>query len=142
MQETGTVISTVGDKAVIQLDRGAKCAGCNVCHTFGESKMRLEACNTIGASVGDWVNVSVEPAQVIRSSLILFIFPLFMMLFGYFFAVRFIPPFGEGIGILGAIAGLFLAFFAIKAFDKRQQQKEKNSAIITDFAQTHNDKKG
>lgn len=142
MQETGTVISTVGDKAVIQLDRGAKCAGCTVCYTFGESKMRLEAHNAIGASVGDWVNVTIEPTQVIRSSLILFIFPLFMMLLGYFFAFRFIPPFSEGIGIVGAISGLFLAFFAIKAFDKRRHPKEKNSAIITDFAQTHNDKKG
>lgn len=136
MQETGTIISIDGHKAVIQLNRGEKCEGCNVCSAFGENKMKLEAINNIGAAVGDWVNVTVEPQQVVKSSMLIFIFPLFMMLFGYFVAVSFIPPFTEGVGIIGAFTALALAFFLIKITDKRRNPDDVNSAIITGFAQT------
>ena len=136
MQETGTIISTDGNKAVIQLDRGDKCDGCNVCHAFGENKMQLEASNNINAKVGDWVHVVVEPKQVVKSSLLIFMFPLLMMLIGYFVAVRFIPPFTEGIGIVGAFGGLALAFVFIKITDKRRNPDDMNVAIIVDFAQT------
>ena len=95
MQETGIVISTDGKNAVVQLSRGDRCDGCNVCHAFGENKMRVEALNSIGASVGDSVSVNIEPKQVIKSSMIIFILPLVSMLVGYFVAVSFIPPFSE-----------------------------------------------
>jgi sigma-E factor negative regulatory protein RseC len=138
MHETGTIISTDGTKAVIQLDRGDKCEGCNVCHAFGENKMQLEATNTIGAKVGDWVNVVVEPKQVVKSSLLIFIFPLIMMLIGYAVAVKFIPPFSEGIGIIGAFTALALAFVFIKITDRRRNPDDMTSAIIVDLAQTFN----
>lgn len=136
MQETGTIISTDGNKAVIQLDRGDKCDGCNVCHAFGENKMQLEATNSIGAKVGDCVNVVVEPKQVVKSSMLIFMFPLFMMLLGYFVAVRFVPPFTEGVGIVGAFVALVLAFVVIKMTDKHRDTDDMNAAMIVDFAQT------
>ncbi len=136
MQETGTIISTHGNKAVIQLNRGEKCDGCNVCSAFGENKMQLEALNSIGAAVGDWVQVVVQPQQVIKSSMLIFILPLFMMLAGYFVAVRFIPPHSEGVGIVGAFTALALAFVVIKLTDKRRHPDDINPAIIVDFAQT------
>ncbi len=138
MQETGTIISIDGSKAVIQLDRGDSCDGCNVCHAFGESKMQLEATNNIGAQVGDCVTVVVEPKQVVKSSMLIFMFPLLMMLLGYAVAVRFIPPFTEGVGIIGAFAALALAFCFIKISDKRRHPDDMNAAMIVDFAQTLN----
>jgi sigma-E factor negative regulatory protein RseC len=133
MQETGTIISIDGNNAVIQINRGEKCEGCNVCHAFGENKMRLEAVNNIGASVGDCVNVNIEPKNVIKSSMIIFVFPLLMLLVGYFIAIQFVPPYTEGTGILGALIALALSFVIIKVTDKRRNPDEMNPAIIVDF---------
>lgn len=104
--------------------------------------MQLEALNNIGASVGDWVNVIIEPQDVVKNSMLIFIFPLLMMLVGYFVAVRFIPPYSEGIGIFGAFAALALAFMAIKITDKRRHADDVNPAIIVDYAQTFTSPKG
>lgn len=133
MQETGTVISIDGNTAVIQINRGEKCEGCNVCNAFGENKMRLEAINNVGASVGDCVNVNIEPKHVIKSSMIIFVFPLVMLLIGYFVAIQFVPPHSEGTGVLGALIALALSFVIIKATDKRRNPDEMNPAIIVDF---------
>lgn len=96
--------------------------------------MQLEALNPIGASVGDRVNVNIEPRQVVKSSMIIFIFPLFFMLIGYYIGVRFVPPFTEGVGIIGAFTALILAFLLIKLTDNRRNPDEMNPAIIIDYA--------
>ena len=135
MQETGTIISTDGKTAVIQINRGDKCGSCTVCRPLDGSTMRLEAINAIGASVGDVVNVSIEPKHVVKSSMIIFVLPLFMMFVGYYVAVRFFPPSREGVGIIGAFTALILSFVFIKMTDKRRNRDDINPAVIVDHAQ-------
>ncbi|MBN1559120.1 SoxR reducing system RseC family protein [candidate division KSB1 bacterium] len=134
MLETGTIISLDGQKAIIQLHRGDQCDGCHLCHAFGENKMQLEALNSIGAAVGDRVNVSIEPKLVVKSSMILFIFPLVAMLAGYYLALRFVPPFSESVGIVGAFSAFVIAFFIIKLTEKRRSSDDFNPAIVVDYA--------
>ena len=65
---------------------------------------------------------------------------LLMMLAGYFIAVRFVPPFSQGVGIIGAFAALALAFVFIKVTDKRRHAEDMNPAVIVSFAQTFAEK--
>ena len=134
MRETGEIISIAGDTATIQLNRGEKCDGCTACTAFGENKMKLEALNKIGAHVGDTVEVDVEPKQVIKSSMIVFIFPLLMMIGGYAAGINLIPPYSEGVGVLGSLTALVAAFLIIKRVDKHRNPDEMNPAIIVDIA--------
>ncbi|MBN1464241.1 SoxR reducing system RseC family protein [candidate division KSB1 bacterium] len=133
MLETGTIISIDGQQAIVQLLRGDQCEGCHACHAFGENKMRLEALNSLGASVGDQVQVRIEPKLVLKGSMILFILPLIALLIGYYLAVRFVPPFSEGVGIVGAFSAFAIAFLIIKKTARRTP--EVNPAIIVDYAQ-------
>ena len=134
MRETGAIVAISGKTATIQLNRGEKCDGCNACSAFGENRMKLDALNNIGAAVGDLVEIDVEPKQVIKSSMIVFIFPLLMMLVGYFGSVKFFPPHSEGVGVLGSFVALALSFLAIKLTDKRRNSEDLNPAIIVDIA--------
>ncbi len=135
MQEIGTIVSLRGNKALIQVNRGDKCEGCNVCHAFGENKMQLEASNRIDAQVGDVVQVDINPGDVLRGSVLVFLFPLAMMIVGYFVGMRFSVNGTEGAGILGALVALALSFLVVKFFDRSEQDKSEDTAIITDIVQ-------
>jgi len=67
--------------------------------------------------------------------MIIFIFPLVMMLVGYFLAVRFISPHSEGVGIIGSFAAFVFSFVLIKLTDKRRNPDDVNPAVIVDFVQ-------
>lgn len=135
MQEIGTIKSLHGDMALVQINRGDKCEGCNVCHAFGDNKMQVEARNGIHAEVGDTVQVDIEPGDVLRGSLLVFVFPLAMMVLGYIVGMRFAVGDGEGAGILGALIALAVAFFIIKLIDRNTQEHVKDTAIVTTVVQ-------
>ncbi len=137
MKETGSIVSISGKTATIQLNRGDKCDGCQACSAFGDNTMRLDALNTIGAQVGDQVEVDVAPKEVVKSSMIVFIFPLLMMLAGYFIGVTFLPPHSEGVGILTSLGALVFAFVLIKIIDRRRDPQDLNPAVIIDIVHSH-----
>jgi sigma-E factor negative regulatory protein RseC len=120
MRETGIVISADGELVKVQMSRGERCEGCNACHTIGSNLMEVEAQNELGAKVGDVVEIYVEPAQLLSHSFILFIFPILMMIAGYF-VVSYIGKgrgaSGEGYGILGAFSFLLLSLLVVKLYD-------------------------
>jgi len=130
MREQGIIISTDGERATIEINRGSKCDGCRACHTFGESKMRLEARNALHAHVGDAVEVEVQPGNVIKNSLLIFILPLFLMGVGYFVGVKSSPDAGEGAGILGAFAALFLSLLFLRMLEKRRDPQPDDDAVV------------
>ncbi len=130
MREQGIIISTKGEQATIEINRGAKCGGCRACHTFGESKMRLEARNALNARVGDAVEVEVQPGNVIKNSLLIFILPLLMMGVGYFVGLNFAAGTDESAGILGAFAALFLSLLFLRILEKRRAPRPDDDAVV------------
>lgn len=133
MRETGVVVRTYGAKALIRMIRGGQCEGCNICKNLGENHQEVEAENQIAAHPGDWVDVEINPKQVVSHSLLLFIFPLIAMFTGYFIGAGIDSSFAgsaENRGVLLAIAFLIGSFGMIKLYDGLFQRSHKQTAII------------
>jgi len=133
LQEIGTIISLNLNMALVQIDRRQHCNGCTACHPLGENKMQLEAVNRLDARLGDTVEVLIEPRQVIKNSLIVFILPLMMMAAGYFAGVFFSSSHAEGGGILGSFGALAVSFLLIRWFDRRSHSSQENDAAIVEI---------
>jgi len=137
MRECGQVVATKGQIAQVKVIRGDKCGECRVCHAFGESSGVMEARNSIGATVGDFVEVEVSPKVVVGHSFLLFIFPLLLFLAGYVLGravpwPRMIGPETRGIGT--AFGLLVLGFLLVRGYDRHYARSGKGGAEVVAFA--------
>lgn len=131
MRETGIIISQEKDQATVQMARGEKCDGCNLCSMAEDGRMRVTALNKINAGVGDMVEVEIPPGKIVGYSMLLFIMPILMMILGYFAGKAvFTFSHGESSGILGSIGGLVLSFVIIRLIDRRFASTTNPATII------------
>lgn len=80
---------------------------------FGHKDVSLKAENAINAKVGQSVIVGIEEKALLKSALLLYIAPLATMLFGAILASKVSPS--DLSAMVGAVAGLLVGFFWIKA---------------------------
>ena len=132
MRETGVIVSEKNNQVTVQIVKGDKCENCNLCSATGPNQMQIVAFNSLGAKVGDMVEVEVPPGKVIGYSFIIFIIPIIMMIVGYFAGVAIAknPSGGEGAGIIGSISGLALSFLIIKIFDSQLGRDEQSATVV------------
>jgi len=86
-REQGKVIQTWGRKAKVEISpSGNACFGCpgaSICRLAGEKGERwIEVVNEPGAKVGDRVLIEVERGKLVTGILLLFLFPMGMLLTG------------------------------------------------------------
>ena len=85
------VVSVDGDIATVVSKRTSACEGCHkssegcsVCSLMGEGReISAKAENRVGACVGDVVEIESESKKVLFFCAVVFLFPLVMMLAGY-----------------------------------------------------------
>ena len=85
------VVSVNGDVATVVAKRTSACEGCHksaegcsVCSLMGEGgEITAEAENAVGARVGDTVEIESESKRVLFYGAAVFLFPIVMMLAGY-----------------------------------------------------------
>ena len=85
------VVSLNGDLATVVVKRTSACEGCHkstegcsVCSLMGEGReLSAKAENSVGARVGDTVEIESESKKVFFFGAVVFLFPLVMMLAGY-----------------------------------------------------------
>ena len=87
IEETGTVIELKGPStAVVLCQKGSfceQCAAMDACRLGDDNQsMQVEAHNTVAASVGDRVVISVSSKTFLTSSFLVYIVPILFMLFG------------------------------------------------------------
>ncbi|MCR4437754.1 MAG: SoxR reducing system RseC family protein [bacterium] len=137
MRECGEVVAVAGEFAQVKVIRGDKCGECRVCQALGEGGGVMEARNTIGAAVGDMVEVEVNPKVVVGHSFLLFIFPLLLFLVGYALG-RAVPWPGfmsaEARGISVAFLSLGTGFLLIRVYDRRFARAGKGGPEVVSFA--------
>ncbi|MDG1074672.1 MAG: SoxR reducing system RseC family protein [Methylophilaceae bacterium] len=80
---------------------------------FAHKSSSFKAQNTINAQVGQTVVVGIDETAVMKSALILYLLPLVTMFAGALLAVQIVNA--DASAILGALLGLLLGFFWLKA---------------------------
>ncbi len=130
MKETGKVVEIKEDTVYLFFNRTSMCAKCGACGmTAGQDNITVPVKNTLGAKIGDCVEVEFTSKNALTSSLIGYIFPLIMLFFGVWLGYN-IPqqifPVTDVFAALMGIVFAFGAFFVLKLLNPVLQKKFAN----------------
>lgn len=125
MTESGVVTKVKGNRATVQFDRKSACDSCHMCAVTRDGmKVQIVIENSLGAQVGDIVNVRMGERFVLTAALIVYIIPLVLV--------------GIGVGagslltelaqVLLAVGGLVVGFVIAFLLDRFVIRKRKGFA--------------
>lgn len=134
MVQTGHIIESLGpNRAMMKMKRMSACAQCGKCKSLGDSEsdeIVVEVENSIGAEVGDYVEVSMDDINILQATALVYILPLIGLMLGVFITYFVMIKLGKANiaeitgGIVG-IATMMLAYFILKANDEKFKDSEK-----------------
>lgn len=138
MNQQGYIVEIVDSvTAKLKLKRHSACASCGKCSTTSEEKyIIVEADNTIGAKVGDRVEVNMETVNVLKAAFIAYTIPLLALLLGTvgtFYGLKAINI-KNNVEIISGGAGLIftiLSFLILKKNDKKFRDSKEYIPIVT-----------
>ena len=82
IREIGEVVAG-GKTATVKIDRKKECDGCKMCsRRRGDNYVKMRADNTLGAKVGDKVEVRIEKAFTLQASALVYLLPLLFATIG------------------------------------------------------------
>lgn len=119
MIRTGKVIDAQGENLQICFSRPGACESCGMC---GGGRNDSIATLQGQAVVGDWVEVEMPDAQVLKISLITYLVPLLGLLVGLWLGTVLFPGSEAAVMATGLIL-LALAFGGVKLIDRRLGRK-------------------
>lgn len=122
MTERGVVSKIKGNKATVQFDRHSACDKCHMCAVTKDTmKVEVVIENTLGANVGDFVEVEMGERYVLTAAAVVYVIPLVLI--------------GVGIGlgtllnelaqVLLGLAGLIGGFVVAILLDRLVIRKKK-----------------
>ena len=137
MNQQGYIVEIVDSvTAKLKLKRHFACASCGKCATTSEEKyIIVEADNTIGAKVGDRVEVNMETVNVLKAAFIAYTIPLLALLLGTvgtFYGLKAINI-TNNVEIISGGAGLIfttLSFLILKKNDKKFRESKEYIPIV------------
>ena len=115
MRQNGLVTKVDGGRATVSLGGGSECSSCSSrhsCFSLSGSRMRkIEAVleNTVGASVGDLVQVELMPMASLAIISVSFLLPVALLMAGYFVAMPAGPLQGAAGAGIGLAAGIVVS---------------------------------
>ena len=127
MKTKATVVEIISpDIAVVSVERRAACdgchkaadgKGCSVCTLLGsKGEARARAKNTVGAAIGDTVEVESRTKRIMGYAALVFLLPVALAIVAYLIGTKL--SLGEGASLLLALAGLLLSFLLIFFYSK------------------------
>ena len=139
-QKTGLVVKTneEGWAEVItdKLDACAECTSSRSCHSDCKStRVRTRVYNSAGANEGDTVVIYISPSSVLKSAAILYLLPVFFMLFGALTVSSVAARLGmdeSGSALLFGLIGLAIGFLIVRTFSTRLKV---DSGLVPKIAQ-------
>ncbi|MFC1510895.1 SoxR reducing system RseC family protein [Candidatus Margulisiibacteriota bacterium] len=124
MREQGVVTKILSNHLVeVAFQRSEACEKCKLCHNLPENMVGVEAVNPIGAKKDDIVEIEIPSAEVVKGSIVVFLIPIFFLIFGYLFGIKLFAG-QEVFGVICSLVFLFLSFYVLKWYDQNIQQKE------------------
>ena len=138
MNQQGYIVEIVDNiTAKLKLKRHSACASCGKCATTSEEKdIIVEVDNSIGAKVGDRVEVNMETMNVLKAAFIVYTIPLIALLIGIvgtFYVLNAIS-FNGNIEVISGVVGLvltFIVFLILKKNDKKFRDSKEYIPIVT-----------
>ena len=126
MRTVATVSELLSKKvALVCVERRAACdgchratddKGCSVCTLLGgNAKTVARARNTVGAAVGDRVEVEARTARVLAYAAMVFLLPILSLLVGYFVGQQLL---GEQAALVLAGVGFLLSFLFLYFYSR------------------------
>ena len=138
MNQRGYVIEIVDNiTAKIKMQKHSACASCGKCASSTDKKdIIVEVDNTLGAKVGDYVEVNMDSVNVIKAASIIYIIPLIALLGGTILSYKMLSFFdiSFNIEIISGCIGVLLtilSYLAIKSRDFKFRQSRNYIPIIT-----------
>ena len=111
----GVVVRIDGAQATVRFTRGKLCAHCGACISVGETELELSVTNTLGAAVGDRVEVSLAPKRIVQASLLAYAIPLALLLLGVWLGSLHSDTAALACGLIGCAGG----YLALRLLEKR-----------------------
>lgn len=138
MNQQGFIIEIVDEKtAKLKMQKHSACASCGKCATTSESKdIIVEVDNSIGARVGDHVEVNMDTVKVMKATAIAYILPLISLLVGTiatYYVLGFINIV-NGVEIISGAVGLIATgatYLYIRQNDKKYRESRDYIPRIT-----------
>jgi positive regulator of sigma E activity len=132
LSEIGSVFKIEKGITYVTIIRKIACTGCHVCrHSEDGTHMITEAKDLQGASVGDVVRIeSSSNVGPVKASLILYILPILLLIFGYFLGKPLFRSIGVNVsgetpGIISGFLIMGLAYLGIYLVGHSGRQREK-----------------
>lgn len=138
MNQQGYIVEIVDNvTAKLKLKSYSACASCGKCKTTSEEKdIIVEVDNSIGAKVGDRVEVNMESMNVLKAAFIVYTIPLISLFLGTGITFYTLKSIGSvyNIEIISAISGLlfmFISFLIINKNDHKFRESKEYIPIVT-----------
>lgn len=140
LEAEGVVVKTGPEGVFVETSRASACGSCssqNSCGTttlsqlLGSRKSAFKVLDPIGAAVGERVVIGVEEAALLKSSLLVYLLPLALLLAGAILGSLSAPVhLMDAYAGWGAIAGLILGFVALKLASARAGTQQQFQPVI------------
>lgn len=138
MNQRGYVVEIVDNiTAKIKMQKHSACASCGKCASSTDKKdIVVEVDNTIGAKVGDYVEVNMEAVDVVKAASIVYIVPLVALLGGTIVSYGILQYINISFNkeLISAIVGICitaLSYVCIKKKDNEFRKSRKYIPVIT-----------
>ena len=135
MRKSGVVIKTEEGRASVMLLRASGCGGnCKSCASCEQQEHFVELENSVGAKVGDLVEVIANSGSVLRLTLLMYIVPLIFFLAGTIGGYLY---FGERtdnyelFSFFSGVVAFFLSIVVLRLIDRRFQDRNTTEMEIS-----------
>ena len=143
MNQQGYIIEIVDEKtARLKMQRHSACASCGKCQTLSSEtkEILVEVDNTIGAKIGDHVEVNMDNMNVLKATALAYIVPLVFLMLGtigsYFVLDKLIEVQGIGVEIISGLIGIammLISYVILRINDNKFRESRKFIPIITNI---------
>ncbi|MEJ8554886.1 SoxR reducing system RseC family protein [Tepidibacter sp. Z1-5] len=142
MRQTGVVVSTNENIAILKMQRHSACGSCGGCGMGSENSknMQIQAVNRIGATKGDFVEVDISTPNVLKAAAIAYVIPLMVLFVGIVISSKVLTAinYRSNVETMSAIIGAFLmsiAFMIIKKNEPKFKKSEEYTPVITNIVE-------
>jgi sigma-E factor negative regulatory protein RseC len=142
MSETGIVkeYDPTTNLLTIEFNAHGTCKSCGMCligNGHDHSMMQLKAMNTLNAKPGDTVEFEVKEGEMLKASMLLYGFPLAMLLLGFIFGkwiAALLSLSQDFSAIIGASSFFCLAFYILSLRDRGIKSNYEHIRLINILA--------